>query len=301
VTGGAGFIGSHLVEELVRDGHEVTVLDSLLTGSLDNLASVLSHVRFAQIDLSEASEELVKLLAATDCVFHLAAVPSVVGSVADPLASHANCGTATLVLLDAMKQAGARRIVFSSSCAVYGDQRELPWRSDMLPRPMSPYAADKLASEHYLEVYARLHGMHAASLRYFNVYGPRQPANSAYAAVIPNFARALHCGSQPIIYGDGSQTRDFVHVTDVVRCNLLAASHVGHGVFNVGSGQPVSICELFDVMAGLCDATQRPMFMPARAGEVLHSHAEVSATEAELGFRAKIGLREGLAELLLNA
>jgi len=284
---------------LVRDGHHVTVLDSLLTGSLDNLAGVTDAVRFVEIDLSTPSADLADLLDGSDCVFHLAALPSVVSSVADPLTSHAHCGTATLVLLEAMRQAGVGRIVFASSCAVYGDQPELPWRAGMTPRPASPYAADKLASEHYLEVYHRLHDISAIALRYFNVYGPRQPTNSAYAAVIPNFANALATGRRPTIYGDGSQTRDFVHVADVVQSNLLAASYAGTaGVFNVASGRPTSIRQLFDVMALLCHSTEAPILAPSRRGEVLHSYADTRNTKEELGFLAEIGLREGLAELL---
>jgi len=298
VSGGAGFIGSHLVDALVRRGDEVTVLDNLLTGSLNNLLAVQGDIHFVQIDLSTGSKGLPELLAGSDCVFHLAALPSVVASVDDPLTSHAHTGTSTLALLQAMKDARVGRIVFSSSCAIYGDQTKLPWRTDMTPRPLSPYAADKLASEHYLRVFHELYGLNAITLRYFNVYGPRQPAHSEYAAVIPKFLDAARARRSPTIYGNGRQTRDFVHVRDVVRANLLSAETIlPHAVLNVASGRQTSLLDLLDVIRRICPSLSEPEFAPARAGEVQNSVGEWRQTDAALGFRARVGLEEGVAEV----
>ncbi len=301
VTGGAGFIGSHLVRRLVQRGDEVTIIDNLLTGSLANLDGVLDDVRFVRMDLSKPDPDLPEVLRGAECVFHLAAFPSVAASVEDPLRSHGHCGTATLVVLHAMQQAGVGRIVYSSSCALYGDQPELPWRTDMLPRPMSPYAADKLAGEYYAAVFQRLYGVNAVSLRYFNVYGPGQPAGSAYATVIPRFLSAIRQGVPPIVYGDGGQTRDFVHVSDVVEANVRAAAWTGpHEAVNVGSGIQTSVLALLELLRRLRPGMLEPEFEPPRSGEIRHSAAELAGTERLLGWKPTVRLDEGLRELLAS-
>lgn len=299
VTGGAGFIGSHLVRALVARGDDVTVIDNLLTGSMANLSGIEPAIRFIRLDLSQPSPELPTLLRGADCVFHLAALPSVVGSVADPLASHAHTGTSTVALLQAMHQAGAGRIVFSSSCAVYGNQQELPWRVGMTPRPASPYAAEKLAGEHYLHVFRELYGMQSIALRYFNVFGPGQPANSDYAAVIPKFVAAARQRRPPVVFGDGRQTRDFIHVDDVVKANLLAAvSPLENRVLNVASGRQTSVLDLLALLRELSPTLPDPVFEPARSGEIRDSVAECQSTAEALGFRAEVRLEDGLAALL---
>ncbi len=298
VTGGAGFIGSHLVERLVRDGYRVRVLDDLSTGSLDNLARVRSQIEFIEGDIRsrDACRAACRDVAV---VFHQGALPSVQRSLEDPYTTHEVNVTGTLCLLEAARQAKVRRFVFASSSSVYGDTPLLPKVESMHETPKSPYAASKLAAEKYCMAYA-CHGLPAISLRYFNVYGPRQNPNSPYAAVIPSFVDALRKGKPPVIYGDGRQTRDFTYVDDVVQANLLAAwSPDGAGdYFNIGGAMRYSILQLAGILMKLTGSEQKIVFQEPRAGDVRDSQAGIQKARRILGFRPEFELEAGLARVI---
>ncbi|MFO7709548.1 MAG: SDR family NAD(P)-dependent oxidoreductase [Desulfobacterales bacterium] len=300
VTGGAGFIGSHLVDALAGAGCRVTVLDNLSSGNKGNLGAAGGRVRFVQADIRDpaAVEDAV-----TGCevVFHLAAVVSVPKSAEDPLGSAAVNETGSLQLLEAARAARVRRVVFASSSAVYGDEPTLPKREQMLPKPLSPYAVQKLAVEYYLKVYNDLFGLESVALRFFNVFGPRQDPSSPYSGVISIFmARALD-GSPPLIHGDGSQTRDFVYVGDVVAALIAAAGAAAAAgrVFNIGTGGGVSIRRLWEVIAQISGATSDPAHGPPRAGDVPHSVSAIDAACELLNFSPRVGFEQGL-ELTLD-
>ncbi len=278
VTGGAGFIGSHLVEELLRQGRRVRIVDDLSTGKRENVRAEL-----VECDVSKAPLDDV------DVVFHLAAIPSVPRSVAKPLESNAANATGTLALL---RRAKGRRVVYASSSSVYGDSPELPKREDFPARPLSPYAASKWAGEVYCRQAAMHWGVETVALRFFNVYGPRQDPDSPYAAVIPIFLSKLRRGEAVPIYGDGSQTRDFTYVGDVVRGLLLAAEakNVSGHVFNLAGGHPVTVLDLAKKLGAA-----KIDFRPPRAGDILHSYADPAAARAALGWEPKTPLEEGLA------
>ncbi|NJN66483.1 MAG: NAD-dependent epimerase/dehydratase family protein [Chloroflexaceae bacterium] len=299
VTGGAGFIGSHLVQWLVGQGHEVRVLDNLSTGRWENLGPAQAQVRPVEGDICD----LATVRAATDgvdLVFHLAALVSVQESTEHPLRAHAVNATGSLHVLEAARAARVRRVVQMSSSAVYGDTERLPVGEDTMPAPPSPYAATKLAAEHYGTMYTHLYGLEVVALRGFNIYGPRQDPASPYAAVIPKFVAALRAGQQPAIFGDGLQTRDFIFVGDVVRALWTAATAAGlaGAVFNVGRGEAVSVLELARILSELIGTPVHPHFAPARPGEVRHSRADVSRFASLAGFRAQVGVREGLRAVL---
>jgi UDP-N-acetylglucosamine/UDP-N-acetylgalactosamine 4-epimerase len=296
VTGGAGFIGSHVVRALLDAGRHVRILDNLSTGSRENLAGVERQVDLVEGDIRNA------VACRTACrgvstVFHLAAYISVPGSVQDPVTADAINIGGTLNMLLAAQGTGVRRFVLSSSAAVYGDTEVLPTPEDTLPKPLSPYGVEKLYGEHMLRLFHALHGIETVSLRYFNVYGPRQNPRSEYAAVIPKFISALLDRQAPTIFGDGSQTRDFLFVGDVARANVLAATVPGVGgeVFNVAGGRAVSVRELFDVIHGAVGARIAPIIGPERPGDILHSRADVSKARERLGFAPATDLSAGLA------
>lgn len=300
VTGGAGFIGSHLVEGLLSEGLSVRVLDNLSTGQLSNLSFVqglpTEKFEFLQADL-ENNAARARAVAGVTTVFHLAAMPSVVRSVSDPLESHAVNATGTLALLVDAQAAGVERVVYASSSAVYGESEELPKTESMRPDPCSPYAVAKLTGEHYCRIFDRIHGMACVALRYFNVFGPRQRADSDYAAVIPRFAHALTQGESPVIYGDGLQTRDFTFVGDIVSANLLAMRATREacgGSYNVACGRQVSLLELLDVLQEIVGSSESPRFEPARAGDVRHSVADTAQAQERLGWNPVVTLEEGL-------
>ena len=297
VTGGAGFIGSHLVRWLVEAGHAVRVLDNLVTAH--NLDPVASAIDMRQADLQDA-DAVREAVVGVDYVFHLAALISVVQSVDQPLLTHAINVSATLGLLEAARAAGVRRVVQVSSAAVYGDPAQVPTPESSPPEPLSPYGLSKHIAEEYGQLYTRLYGLECVALRFFNVYGPRQDPHSPYAAAVPRFVDALASGGQPTVFGDGLQTRDFTFVEDNVRALWAAASapEVAGGVFNVGRGQPVTVLELITTLADLLGVEAHPHFAPARTGEIRHSCAVVDALAERAGFRAEIGLREGLGKTL---
>ena len=296
VTGGAGFIGSHLVEALLDRGRPVRVVDNLATGHRENLAHLEGRYEWVEGDL--ASFEVARRAAeGAEFVFHQAAIPSVPRSVAEPIESHGAGPTATLNVLEASRLAGVRRVMFAASSSAYGDAAELPKHEGMLPMPLSPYAAGKLAGEHYVRVYARTMGLDGVSLRYFNVFGPRQDPSSPYSGVISAFASRMKRGERPTIYGDGSQTRDFTYVANAVAANLLAmeagAPLLGEA-YNVGTGGRVSLLDLVAALNAILGTALEPEFRPARAGDVAHSQASLERIVEGLGYRPVVGFEEGL-------
>ncbi len=297
VTGGAGFIGSHLAEGLVRRGHEVRVFDNLSTGSLDNLAPVRDAVEVVIGDLRD-DEAVNRAVEGVEVVFHQAADPSVPRSISHPRDCYDINVLGTLNLLAAARDAGCRRVVFASSCAVYGNDPRQPKSEELPPAPESPYASSKLAGEELCQVFTRVYGLEAVALRYFNVYGPRQSPDGPYASVIPRFIADLKAGARPRVFGDGEQTRDFIFVGDVVEANLRAATAdeaVGE-VVNVGSGRSTSLNTLLTVLAPLIGNTVEPIYEAERPGDVRHSLAETSKARRLLGFEAQTSLAEGLAQ-----
>lgn len=300
VTGGAGFIGSHIVEALLKRGQRVRVLDNFSTGQAANLA----HLHDVEVVTGDVRDEPLvnSLVREADYVLHLAAVVSVPQSMSDPATTHAVNVEGTLNLLNAARRLGLKRLVLSSSCAVYGDNDDLPLKESSQTRPLSPYAATKLIGEVYCQTYQRAYGVPAVCLRYFNIYGPRQDPNGPYAAAIPKFIQRLNKKQAPIIYGDGTQTRDFVHVGDVVRANLLACEQdaaIGQ-VFNVTTGRGVSLLELMKELSDLLGVQIQPEFQPERTGDIKHSLGNGDLSAGTLLFTPAMTLREGLRSLLAS-
>lgn len=295
VTGGAGFIGSHITEALVRRGDRVRVLDNLSTGHVANLNSFRKGVEFIEGDLLDrkAVEAAVQ---GADCVFHEAALASVPRSIDKPLDTHAACVTGTLNLLDAARRGGVRRVVYAASSSAYGDQPNSSKRESDLPAPLSPYAAAKLAAEYYCAAFTASYGLETVALRYFNVFGPRQDPNSQYSAVIPLFITALLAGRQPTVYGDGRQSRDFTFVANVVHANLLAADAPGVAgqVFNVANGRSTDLLTLLAALNRLLDTKVTAAFAPARVGDVRESLADISRARKLLGYEPQVDFDEGL-------
>ncbi len=295
VTGGAGFIGSHLVTRLVEEGHRVRVLDNLCTGTLENLAHLKDGFEFVHGDVADPAV-VRRAVDGVEVVFHQAALASVPLSVKDPLAVHTACATGTVSVLDAARQSGVRRVVYAGSSSAYGNDPVMPKRESQLPQMLSPYAAAKLAGELYCEAFAACYPLETVRLRYFNIFGERQDPASPYSAVIPLFVAAVLQGRRPTIFGDGSQSRDFTYVGNVVHANLLASqvSGVSGKVFNVACGQSLSVLDLLHLICDQLNVPFDPIFAPPRAGDVKDSWADISATERELGYRPQVGLTEGL-------
>jgi len=300
VTGGAGFIGANLVSALVARGESVRVVDNLMTGRRENLHAVLDRIDFVVGDLGEPDVSK----AATDgmdFVLHQAAVPSVPRSVADPMLCHQANVTSTVNLLMAARDARVRRFIFAGSSSAYGDQAAVSKTEDLAPRPKSPYAAAKVACEHYLAAFAECYGMETVVLRYFNVFGPYQDPDSPYSAVIPRFIRALLKGEAPVIYGDGRQARDFTYVENNVQANILAATgdFPARGqVYNIACGASLSVIQLFEQIRDRLGVVATPEFESGRAGDVLLSKADISRAERDLGYRVVVPFDEGLDRTL---
>jgi UDP-glucose 4-epimerase len=303
VTGGCGFIGSHLVERLLASGHRVRVLDDLSTGRLENLPSSHSELEFDQGDIGDPAA-LAAACEEVDGIFHLAALVSVADSVARPVENHRINATGTLNVLMAAREAGVRRVVFAGTAAVYGNDPALPKREDMTPAPASPYAVAKLMGEHYMRIFFALYGLETVSLRFFNVFGPRQDPRSPYSGVIARFLDAVRGGRAVTIFGDGRQSRDFIHVRDVAR-GLEAAMRSAYGAdgspINIATGRATDLLRLIEVLETLAGRSIERVFAPARAGDVRHSLADVSRARALLGFEARVPLEEGLKELMEEA
>ncbi|MDI9615123.1 SDR family oxidoreductase [Methanothermobacter sp.] len=291
VTGGLGFIGSHLTDELLRMGNRVTVIDDLSSGKRENLTDS-EHENLEIIEGSINEVDLESVFRDKDYVFHQAALASVPESVRDPMRCHRVNATGTLRVLLAACRAGVRKVVNASTSAVYGNNPEMPLSEDARPMPRSPYAVSKVTGEYYCSVFED-YGLETVSLRYFNVYGPRQRPDSQYAAVIPRFIDALLQGRQPEIYGDGEQSRDFIYVGDVVRANIFLAESPETGVFNVAGGSAVTVNRLFEIISRILGSDSEPVYLDERPGDVRHSLADTSRLEAA-GFRPDVELEEGL-------
>jgi len=299
VTGGAGFIGSHIVDRLVKEGREVRVLDNLSTGKLSNIEHNLDKIEFVRESLTDL-DAVKRAVEGVDCVLHQGAIPSVPRSVADPIGSNDAGINATLNLLVAAKDAGVRRLVYASSSSVYGDSPTLPKHEKMETNPLSPYAITKLAGEHYLRVFHDLYGLETVSLRYFNVFGPRQDPSNQYAAVIPKFITIMLRGERPTIYGDGLQSRDFTYVSNNVTANLLAceAPGIGGEVFNIACGERFSLLDLVETLNGILGTAIEPILEAERPGDVKHSQAEISKARERMDFQPGTSFHEGIEILV---
>jgi nucleoside-diphosphate-sugar epimerase len=299
VTGGGGFIGSHLVDALLHDGHDVRVLDNFATGRRENLLHVRGAIELVEGDI-QSYERVHNAVRGCEVVFHQAAMPSVPRSIQDPLTSNASNITGTLNLLLTSRDNDVRRVVFASSSSVYGASRKLPKREDQTPFPISPYAVAKLASEGYCRSFHAVYGLETVALRYFNVFGPRQDPLSQYAAVVPNFIAAALQGYRPTVFGDGEQSRDFTFVSNVVEANRLAmrAEGIAGRTFNIACGVQITINEVIKTLKELTGRHIEPIYEPRRIGDIPHSLANVTLAGRELGFEAAVDLRAGLARTI---
>jgi nucleoside-diphosphate-sugar epimerase len=295
VTGGGGFIGSHLVRALLKDGHEVRVLDNFATGSRENLRGLDTSFELIEGDI-QSYERVHNAALGCEMVLHQAAMPSVPRSIQDPLTSNASNVIGTLNVLLAARDNGARRVVFASSSSVYGASEALPKRESQTPLPISPYAVAKLAGEGYCRSFHSVYGLETVALRYFNVFGPRQDPLSQYAAVIPNFLTAVLEGGNPTIFGDGTQTRDFTYISNVIDANLLAmtAPGIAGQALNIACGGRISLNEVVTAIAELCGRDVKPLYASPRVGDVPHSMASIDRARDLLGFEPAVGFKDGL-------
>ncbi|MCI0641943.1 MAG: SDR family oxidoreductase [Gemmataceae bacterium] len=299
VTGGAGFIGSHLVDALLASGARVRVLDDLRTGKRENLRHVEGRIEFIEGSVT-SSESVRRAMDGIACVFHLAALPSVQRSVEDPVTTHEVCATGTLQVLNAARLAKVRRVVYAASSSAYGDTPGTIRRENDSTSPMSPYATAKLAGEHYCKSFTQVYGLETVRLRFFNIFGPRQNPFSPYSGVIPLFIAAMSDGKPPTIQGDGLQSRDFTYVENAVQAVQKASTApaaVGK-VYNIGNGGTVTLLELVAVLNDLLGATLQPVFGPPRKGDVRFSQADISAAQSDLGYSPKITFKEGVRRTL---
>jgi UDP-glucose 4-epimerase len=296
VTGGAGFIGSHLIEKLVERGYPVIVLDNLSTGKMENIKGLLKNdiAKFIQGSVTDLPL-LKELFKGVSCVFHLAALPSVPRSLEYPQACHEVNAGGTLNVLLAAKENSVRKVIYASSSSVYGDIPTLPKKEGMVPHPLSPYAAAKLAGEYYCQVFDGVYKLPTVCLRYFNVYGPRQDANSQYAAVIPRFIKWVCENNPPLIFGDGRQTRDFTFVKDAVEATILAAESDARGLYNIAGGKRITINKLAELVIKLVGNKVEPIHQEPRPGDVRHSLADISRARA-FGYHPKYSIEAGLTE-----
>jgi UDP-glucose 4-epimerase len=296
ITGIAGFIGSSLARALVEQGHSVRGVDNLSTGKTENLDGIAAAIEFRKADVLDEAAVL-DACRDVDFVLHQAALPSVVSSIQDPMTSHRVNADGTVNLLLAARRCGVKRVVYASSCAAYGDA-PLPNREEMRPRPLSPYAVSKLAGELYMESFYRVYGLETVSLRYFNVFGPRQDADSEYSGAIAKFVRMMAQGRQPTIFGDGEQSRDFVFVENVVAANLLACTapreQVAGQAFNIGTASPTTVNQVYRTLQELLSFPSEPIHAPARPGEIRHSYADIAMATEKLGYSPRVTFAEGM-------
>ena len=297
ITGVAGFIGSALARAVLAQGDQVRGVDNLSSGKMENIEEIQSKIDFRKTDILDL-EAMHRACHGVDYVFHEAAIPSVPKSVTDPLGNNQANVDGTLNVLVAARDAKVKRVVFAASSAAYGDTPTLPKREDMLPNPISPYAVAKLACEYYLTSFYRCYGLETVSLRYFNIFGPRQDPTSQYSGVLAKFTTQMLKGEQPTCFGDGKQSRDFTYVDNVVHANLLAcrakAAEVAGRVFNVAIGERIDLNETFRVLKKLTGYRGELKYGPERAGDVKHSLADLSASKKHLGYEPKVNFEEGL-------
>ena len=296
VTGGAGFIGSHLASAMSERGARVRIIDDLSTGYRENIDEIGGDIDFIEASLTDEGA-LGRALEDVELVFHEGAIPSVPRSVGNPRETHSACVDATFSLLLAARERGVRRVIYAASSSAYGEQPELPKREDMRPDPLSPYAVAKLVGEYYAQVFTRTYNLETISLRYFNVFGPRQDPTSQYSGVISRFISALLSNERPVIFGDGEQSRDFTYISNVVDANLRAAeTATGIGqVINVANGERITLNELLEVLKKLVGKTEvAPEYRETRAGDVRHSLADITRARQMLGYEPGVGLEEGL-------
>jgi nucleoside-diphosphate-sugar epimerase len=295
VTGGAGFIGSNIAEILVSKGQEVVVLDDLSTGREENMDSFRSGVTFIKGDIRDP-ETVSRALEGVDYVLHQAALASVPRSIENPVLVNDVNVNGTVNMLERSRLAGVKGFVYAASSSAYGDSEKLPKREEMIPKPLSPYAVSKLVGEHYCSVFSQVYGLPTVSLRYFNVFGPRQDPTSQYAAVVPIFISKLLEGERPTIYGDGEQSRDFTYVSNVVEANLLAASSADDTgqMVNIACGTRYTVNDLFMRIRTLIGSDMEPLYEAARPGDVKHSQADVERARDKLGFSCEVSFEVGL-------
>jgi UDP-glucose 4-epimerase len=302
ITGIAGFIGSTLAHALVEQGHEVRGIDNLSTGNLENLADIRQQVSFQEMDLQDVAG-MKSACEGIDYILHQGALASVPRSVKDPVSSHESNINGTLNLLVAARDARVRRIVYAASSSAYGDQPTQPKQEDMLPRPLSPYAVQKLTCEYYIQSFYRAYGLEGVCLRYFNIFGPRQAADSPYSGVIAQFTYKMMAGETPTIFGDGLTSRDFNYVDNAVSANLLACtapSEVATGrVFNIGTGKSHTLNEVYTTIAEHLGFTAKPIYGPPREGDIQHSLADISRATSELAYSPKAHFHEGLKKTVV--
>lgn len=300
VTGGAGFIGSHIAEALIRRGETVRIVDNFSTGSRQNIAHLEGRVEVIEATIIDL-DAMRRAMQGVDYVLHQAALPSVPRSVEDPLTTHQECATGTLHVLLAARDAGVKRVVYAGSSSAYGDSSSQFKTEEQRPLPMSPYAVAKLAGEMYCQTFTSVYGLETVTLRYFNVFGPRQDPYSPYSAVIPLFMAAMLKGQPPTIYGDGLQSRDFTYVANVVEGNLLAChapAEVAGQVINVACGGQITLLHLVEALNRLIGTSLEPVFAAPRPGDIRHSCADIERAGRLLGYEPKVGLDEGLARTL---
>jgi nucleoside-diphosphate-sugar epimerase len=300
VTGGAGFVGSSIAEALLAAGDSVRILDDFSSGRRENAQSLPGRYELIEGTIVDP-ETVTRAMRGVEVVFHEAAIPSVLRSVEEPQASMLAGVQGTTVVLDAARRAGVRRVVFAASSSAYGETPTLPKVETMLPQPLSPYAVSKLTCEQLMRVFASLYGMETVSLRYFNIFGPRQDPKSEYAAVVPKFVTAALRNERPVVFGDGEQTRDFCFIENAVRANLLAATSsrkLGGQVVNIACGERISLNKLLEYLRGLTGAALEADHRPGRPGDVRDSLADVSAARELLGYEPSVDVREGLKRTL---
>jgi UDP-glucose 4-epimerase len=299
VTGGAGFIGSHIVENLVQNNHDVVIFDNLFSGMLSNIEPFLKKdsVTFVKGSITDLPL-LAKTFEGADGIFHEGAIASVPRSIANPVATNEANVTGTLNVLVAARDCGVRKVLFASSSSVYGNTKTLPKCEDMMPHPLSPYAVSKLTGEYYMNVFSKVYGIQTLSLRYFNVFGPRQDPKSQYAAVIPNFITSILKHKSPTVYGDGGQTRDFTYVKDVVQANIRAMESKAQGVFNVAYCKQIDLNELASLIMEITGIVVPLVYEPVRTGDVRDSLADITRAKHAFGYAPEYTVKTGLMETI---
>lgn len=298
VTGGAGFIGSNLVKELLRRGYQVRVIDNLSTGNIKNIESFLNEIEFIEGDLADM-EMAKKAVQGVDFILHQAAIPSVQRSIKDPLNSHNSNVNGTLNVLLAAKEANIKKVVYASSSSIYGDNPKLPKEENFSINPFSFYALQKYAGERYCQLFSRLYNLSTVSLRYFNIFGPNQDPDSEYSAVIPKFIKLMSQGKSPIIYGDGEQTRDFTYIDNAVEANILAMeSDVSGEVINVACGERISLNQLVEMINKHLGKNLQPVYQEERPGDIKHSLADISKAKKLINYKPMVKFEDGLKKLI---